>query len=182
MGTAQFQPVTPLTTAQTQQVFVHDASVPAATGSDPHDAGVRPVNANDSPLAQLYTARNNPMNVTLQSWSAATGTVTTSADNNGGTRVHATFSNLIPLGHYSLFLRQLAGRSGAILMPVDITGAAANLVAGPNGDAVFDADTSATIPTGAQLVLIYHSDGQDHQSSIGVPGVNAHPQLITRVP
>ena len=182
LGTAQFQPVTPLTTAQTQQVYVHDSSAPAAAGDEPHDAGLRPVNANDSPLVQLFSARNAPLNVTLQSWGAATGSVTTSADGNGGTRVHATFANLVPLGHYSLFLRQLAGRTGAVLMPVDIAGAGANFVASPDGAGALDVDSPAAIPTGAQLVLIYHSDGQDHQSSMGVPGVNAHAQLITRVP
>ena len=36
-------------------------------------------------------------------------------------------------------------------------------------------------PAGAQLVLIYHSDGTDHQSSPGNLGVNAHEQLIMRV-
>ena len=182
MGTAQFQPVTPQTTAQTQQVYVHDASAPAASGAEPHDAGLRPVNANDSPLVQLYSAKNVALNVTLQGWSAATGTVTTTDDGNGGTRVHASFANLIPLGHYSLFLRGLAGRTGAVLMPVDISGAAANFIASPDGGAVFDVDSPAAIPTGAQLVVIFHSDQKDHQSSMGVPGVNAHAQLITRVP
>ena len=38
------------------------------------------------------------------------------------------------------------------------------------------------MPAGAQLVLVYHSDGAEHQSSLGKLGVTAHPQLITRVP
>ena len=38
------------------------------------------------------------------------------------------------------------------------------------------------MPSGSQLVLVFHSDGADHTSSIGVLGTNAHPQLITRVP
>ena len=119
-----FLPVTAQTTAQPAQVFVRDSAAPAQT--DPsaggmHDAGLRPPADTDSPNAQLTNAHGDPLNVSIAGWHAATG----DADlqplaQGGGTRVRASFHGLIPMGRYSLFVRQLAGRVGVVLTPVDI--------------------------------------------------------------
>jgi hypothetical protein len=43
--------------------------------------------------------------------------------------------------------------------------------------------TTPTMLTRANAVLlVYHTDGQAHGLSRGVPGVTAHHQLIARVP
>lgn len=184
LATARFEPVTPLTTAQTEQVFVRDASAPAqpfgpGTG---HDSGLRPPKETDSTLAPLFTAHGVALNVSIADWRGATGQVELTPAPDGGTRVRATFARLVPRGRYSLFLRQLAGRSGAVLLPVDFTGAADSFFADAEGNGMLTTSCPNPIPAGAQMVLVFHSDGVDHASSIGDPGVNAHLQLITRVP
>ena len=181
LASATFQPVTAATTAQPPQVFVRDASAQAQTGDNPHDYGIRPPADNDSDAAMLYNARGESMHTGLGSWRTALGTATFEAGPKT-TKVHATFLRLIPNGHYSLFVRQLAGRAGAVFTPLDLIGAENSFIAGVQGTADVTVNSPLEMPAGSQLVLVYHSDGADHQSSIGVLGTNAHPQLITRVP
>ena len=183
--TARFEPVTPQTTAHTEQVYVHDASASAAPttdGTDGHSAGLRPPRDTDVDAATLYTANNTPLNTTLGAWRAASGNVELTPTSDGGTRVRATFARLIPNGRYSLFVRQLAGRTGPVLTPIDLTGAADGFFADADGNGQLGVTAPNAIPSGAQLVLVFHSDKTDHGSSVGNPGVNAHAQLITRVP
>ncbi len=185
LGALTFQPVTPQNTAASAHVFIRDASAPAQT--DPgsgavHDAGVRPFGENDPPSAQLMNANGVPLKVSLAEWRAATGTAELAPTSGGGTRVRAAFRGLIPMGRYSLFIRQLAGRAGVVLTPGDVTGSADTFFADPDGAGRIEIESPNVIPSGAQLVLIFHSDGTDHQSSPGNLGVTAHEQLITRVP
>lgn len=183
--TARFEPVTPQTTAHTEQVFVHDASAPAAPAADDsggHAAGLRPPRETDVDAVTLYTAANAPINTTLGAWRAASGMVDLTPTPDGGTRVQAKFARLIPNGRYSVFVRQLAGRTGPVFTPIDLTGAADGFFADGDGNGQLTVNAPNAIPSGAQIVLVYHSDKTDHGSSIGNPGVNAHAQLITRVP
>jgi hypothetical protein len=181
LASATFQPVTAVTTAQPPQVFVRDASAQAQTGDNPHDYGLRPPTDNDSDAAFLYNAHGESMHTGLGSWRTALGTATFEPGPQAN-KVHASFQRLIPLGHYSLFVRQLAGRAGAVFTPLDLIGAQNNFIADGQGTADITVNSPLQMPSGSQLVLVYHSDGADHQSSIGVLGTNAHPQLITRVP
>jgi hypothetical protein len=181
LAAATFQPVTAATTAQPPQVFVRDASAQAQTGDNPHDYGIRPPGDNDSDAAVLYNARGESLHTGLGSWRTALGTATFEPAQRT-TKVHASFQRLIPLGHYSLFVRQLAGRTGTVFTPLDLIGMGNNFVADGQGTADITVNSPLEMPAGSQLVLVYHSDGADHQSSIGVLGLNAHPQLITRVP
>jgi hypothetical protein len=182
---AQFQPVTAATTAQPAQVFVRDSAAPAQlaeAAGGAHDAGLRPPAETDGPSAQLYNAHGEMLKVSIADWRAASGKADLTPTPDGGIRVHGAFTKLIPGGRYSLFIRQLAGRSGIVLTPVDIIGAADTFFADRDGNGDLVVQSPNVIPSGAQLVLIYHSDGTDHQSSPGNLGVNAHEQLITRVP
>jgi hypothetical protein len=181
LASATFQPVTAATTAQPPQVFVRDASAQAQTGDNPHDYGIRPPGDNDSDAAVLYNAKGESIHTGLGSWRTALGTATFDPGPKT-TKVHATFLRLIPNGRYSLFVRQLAGRTGAVFTPLDLAGAQNSFTASGQGTADVTIDSPLEMPAGSQLVLVYHSDGADHQSSIGVLGLNAHPQLITRVP
>jgi len=179
-----FQPVAPETTAQAAHVFVRDSAAPAQSdpaGGPVHDAGIRPFTPNDPPNAQLTNAHGGGLNVSIAEWRAASGTAEIAPATNG-LRVRIACRGLIPMGRYSVFVRQLAGRAGVVLTPVDITGAADTFFADANGVGGIVIETPNAIPSGAQLVLIYHSDGADHQSSPGELGVTAHEQLITRVP
>ncbi|HEY0381601.1 MAG TPA: hypothetical protein VGC72_05330 [Candidatus Elarobacter sp.] len=182
LASATFQPVTAATTAQPPQVFVRDASAQPQTGDNPHDYGIRPPGDNDSDAAMLYNAHNESIHTGLGTWRTADGTATFEPAAQAMTKVHTVFHRLIPNGRYSLFVRQIAGRAGAVFTPLDLIGATNNFTAGTDGSADFTVNSPLQMPSGSQLVLVFHSDGADHQSSIGVLGTNAHPQLITRVP
>jgi hypothetical protein len=185
LASVTFQPVTAQTTAQPAHVFVRDSAAPASTDESMgglHDKGLRPPADTDSPSAQLSNAHGESLKVSIADWRSATGTADFAPGPGGGVRVRAAFKGLIPMGRYSLFIRQLAGRAGVVLTPVDITGVADTFFADKDGIGMIAVDSPNVIPPGAQLVLIYHSDGSDHQSSPGNLGVNAHEQLITRVP
>jgi len=179
---ATFQPVTAATTAQPPQVFVHDSSAQAQTGDNPHDWGLRPPGDNDSDAAPLLNAHGDSIKAGLGVWRTATGTASFEPGSQGGSRIKASFRGLLPNARYSLFVRQLAGRTGTVFTPLDIVGATNNFTADGAGNGALSVEVPAQLVSGAQLVLVYHSDGTDHQSSIGVLGTNAHPQLITRVP
>lgn len=181
LASATFQPVTAANTAQPPQVFVHDNSAQAQTGDYPHDWGLRPPADTDPDAAPLSNAHGADIHAVLGVWRTADGAVTF-APGPRTTAVHAGFRHLIPNARYSLFVRQLAGRTGMVFTPLDLVGAANNFNADTVGTADITVDSPLQLPAGAQLVLIYHSDGADHQSSVGVLGINAHPQLITRVP
>jgi len=181
LTTAMFQPVNAATTAQPPQVFIRDPGVQADPGENGHVLGLRPPGDNDADGLPLFNARGDSIRAALGVWRTATGKVTFDRTPQS-TKVRATFLGLIPTGHYSLFVRQLAGRAGVAFTPLDLVGAANNFSADDAGRGDIIVDSPLQLPTGAQLVLVYHSDRTDHQSSIGVLGTNAHPQLITRVP
>jgi len=179
---ATFQPVTAANTAQPPQVYVRDTSAQAQTGENAHDWGLRPPGDNDSDAAPLLNAHGVSIKAGLGVWRTATGTATFEPGRQGGSVVKASFRGLLPNARYSLFVRQLAGRTGAVFTPLDVVGATNNFSADGAGNGALNVTVPAQLASGAQLVLVYHSDGTDHQSSIGVLGLNAHPQLITRVP
>jgi hypothetical protein len=181
LAAAAFQPVTAATTAQPPQVFVRDASAQAQTGDNPHDFGLRPPGENDSDAAPLYNAHGDAIRAGLGVWRTAAGTATFEPGPQT-IMVRASFRGLVPDGRYSLFTRQLAGRTGVVFTPLDLVGATNSFSADGQGKGEIAVASPLQLPSGAQLVLVYHSDGTDHQSSIGVLGTNAHPQLITRVP
>jgi len=181
-ATAMFNPVDAATTSQPVQVFVHDTSAQAQTGDGGHDWGLRPPSINDADTAPLYNARGEALKTLLGSWRTADGNASFDPAPQGATRVRVSFRGLVPNGRYSLFLRQLAVRMNAVFTPLDLVGTQNSFSADAQGNAQTAVVTPLQLPSGAQLVAFYHSDGTDHQSSLGNPGVNAHAQLILRVP
>jgi hypothetical protein len=177
---ATFQPVTPTMTSQTSDVFVRDASAQAQPGPGGHDFGLRPPGDSDADSTPLYNAHGQPLKAVLGVWRTGDGRADLQPTPRG-TRVHATFHHLIPNGRYSLFLRQLAGKTGTVFTPLDVTGAANSFTTDATGYGEIAVTSPLQIPPGTQLVVVYHSDGADHQSSLGNPGVNAHTQLIARL-
>ncbi len=181
LASATFQPVTAATTAQPPQIFVRDPSAQAQIGDNAHDWGLRPPTAGDADGLPLFNAHGEALRAGLGVWRTADGTATFDA-RPSVTIVRATFHHLIAGGRYSLFVRQLAGRAGPVFTPLDVVGAANSFTADTRGNGQIEVSCPLQMPSGSQLVLVYHSDGVDHESSIGVLGTNAHPQLITRVP
>ena len=178
---ATFQPVTAATTAQPPQVFVRDPRAPGDIGDNAHDVGLRPPTDRDADGLPLFNAHGDPLRAALGVWRTAEGTATFDTGRSA-TIVHATFHYLIPNGRYSLFVRQLAGRTGPVFTPLDITGTGNSFTADGRGYGQVNVSSPLQMSSGSQLVLVFHSDGRDHRSSIGVLGTNAHPQLITLVP
>jgi hypothetical protein len=181
-ATATFQPVDVATTSQPPQVYVHDNSAQAQPGDGGHGWGLRTPTVNDADTAPLFNAHGDALKALLGGWRTADGTATFDPAPQGTILVRTTFRGLVPNGRYSLFVRQLAPRAGAVFTPLDMVGARNSFSADAQGNAQTAVVTPLQLPSGAQLVAIYHSDGVDHQSSLGNPGVNAHAQLILRVP
>ena len=179
---ATFQPVDPSTTSQSPGVFVHDSSAQAQPGDGGHDFGLRAPTDNDSDAAPLYNARGDALKTLLGTWRTAGGTASFEPGAQGGTSVHLFFRGLVPNGRYSLFLRQLAVRSAPVFTPLDLVGTQNSFTADAQGTGETVVLSPLQLPAGAQLVAFYHSDGVDHQSSLGNPGVNVHAQLILRLP
>ena len=180
-ATATFQPVTAATTSQPAQVFVRDTSSQAQPGENGHVWGLRAPSDADADSAPLMNARGEPIRTVLGVWRTSDGSASIDPTPQG-TKVHAVFHHLLPSARYSVFLRQLAGRTGAVLTPLDLVGTQNNFSADAQGNAELALTSPLEMPSGTQILLIYHSDGVDHQSSVGNPSVNAHAQLITRVP
>jgi hypothetical protein len=181
-ATAMFQPVDAATTSQPVQVFVHDNSAQAQPGDGGHNWGLRPPTSNDPETAPLYNARGESLKSLLGIWRTADGSASFETAPQGATRVRMSFRGLVPNGRYSLFVRQRAVRMDPVFTPLDLVGTQNSFTADQQGNAEAAVVTPLQLPTGAQLVAFYHSDGIDHQSSLGNPGVNAHAQLILRVP
>ena len=175
-----FQPVAPSTSSQPSQVYVHDASAPAETGDAGHAYGLRPPADSDPDTAPLFNARGDGIKTLLGTWRTADGSATFDQTREG-VRVRAAFHGLVPNGRYSLFVRQMAVRVGATYTPLDGVGNENSFTADAQGAAQANVPAPLQLPPGAQLVAFYHSDGVDHQSSLGNPGVNVHAQLILRV-
>ena len=162
--------------------FVTDAAAPAATGPQgiKHVAGVRPALVDqDQKSAPVFTADNKPLGFTLGEWLGATGKVT--IDGKEPVKLSATFVGLKPQGHYSLFENHFDEKPIGFT-PTDGTGKTNNFVAKADGTASITM-TLPHMPTHDNAVLlVYHSDGKDHGTERGSIGVDAHHQIIVRIP
>ncbi|MCS3725358.1 hypothetical protein [Bradyrhizobium betae] len=163
------------------QVFVEDASAPEATGPQgiKHVAGVRPPFIDQDPkTSKLFNAEHKPLGFDLQSWLAATGTVTIT-EKDGKATLEATFKNLQPNASYSLFENHFDTKPISFT-PMDGAGKTNSFTAKADGTASIVV-TLPSIPTHDNAVLvIYNSGGQPHGMERGRIGVDAHHQIIAR--
>jgi hypothetical protein len=165
------------------QVFVESAGAAAGIGPQqiPHSAGYRPARLSDPPDTLLYGADGVPLNLTLRRWLDARGTAAIDPIDDGGDRIAAFFIGLIPHGTYSLF--EVTFRSGGnVFTPLDGRGASTAFVADARGRARVTVSAPRVLTRSNAVLLSYHSDGQTHGRSRGMPGINVHDQLIARVP
>ena len=166
------------------QVFVKDVSAAEGTGPQniAHAAGLRPARLDDSPELVLYNANGDSLGFTLDRWLAASGTLSIDAQPGGPTRLSMSFRKLIPFGVYSIF-RATFSPDGTTFVPIDGDGTTNTFTSAVDGSANF----SVTMPAGRlshanAIVLILHSDSQEHGVTRGLIGLNAHHQLIVRIP
>lgn len=164
------------------QVFV---KTPGMAGVGPqqiaHVMGVMPAHLSDPASAPLYTARGKPLHITLGRWLGAQGMATIAPLGSHGQKVTASFAGLIPRGSYSLFVAEFRP-GGNVLAPLDGMGKSNNFVATAAGMGSITVTTPTMLSHDKAVLLVYHSDGQTHGASRGMPGVTAHHQLIARVP
>lgn len=166
------------------QVFVRDGANPAAVGPQniKHAAGVRPAFVDQDPKnAPVFNAEAQPLNFDLGQWLSAKGAVSIRPAPGGKAQISATFHALQPGGHYSLFENHFDQKPIGFT-PLDGTGTANNFVASATGTAQINV-LAPSVPTHANAVLlVYHSDGQNHGGERGEIGITAHHQLIARIP
>ena len=85
------------------------------------------------------------------------------------------------MGHYSLFENHFDQKPIGFT-PTDGTGKTNNFIAKADGTATI-AMTIPHMPTHDNAVLlVYHSDAKDHGAERGAIGVDAHHQIIVRIP
>ena len=165
------------------QVFVRDPGATAGAGPQniEHGAGLRPAFVDESGSTSIYTARGEPLApLTLGTWLAARGSVSITP-RDGGASASAVFAGLHPGGVYSLFENHFDQKPIGFT-PLDGSGKTNTFIADANGNARV-ALVMTAMPTGANAVLlVFHSDGEAHGASRGAIGVNAHHQLIAKVP
>lgn len=163
-------------------VFVADAAAPAAIGPQgiKHVAGIRPAFVDqDGKSASVFTADNKPLGFTLGEWLGATGKVT--IDGINPVQLSATFNGLKPHGHYSLFENHFDQKPIGFT-PMDGTGKTNNFVAKADGTATITMTLPHTPTHDNAVLLVYHSDDKDHSAERGAIGVDAHHQIIVRIP
>ncbi len=144
-------------------------------------AGCRPLLLRDPPDAKLFTAEGKPLPLAASTWFRASGRVTITPSASGGAEIVATFTGLEPKGVYSLFENHFDVKPIGFT-PLDGPGTTNSFVAGGDGSAMVKLH-APDVPTSVNAVLlVYHSDGKTHGRSRGEIGVNAHHQLIAKVP
>lgn len=166
------------------QVFVRDPAAPTATGPQGirHVAGVRPALIDqDAKTTPLVDANGKPLRFGLADWLGAKGVVTITQSANGKTEVSARFTHRRPGGHYSLFENHF-DQQPIGFTPLDGAGKTNNFVADKNGIARATVAAAQPLTHANAVLLVYHSDKTFHGDRRGDPGVNAHHQLIARIP
>jgi hypothetical protein len=165
------------------QVFVKDAAAPASTGpqSIDHDAGLRPALFSDAGDSLLFSAHAAPLGLTLKQWLSAQGTAEIVQLNANAQNVTVHFESLSPHGVYSLFEVRY-DQQAAVFTPLDGVGTSNSFIADSGGGGSVTLLVTPPLTHANAILLVFHSDGQPHGMSPGGVGVNAHSQLILRLP
>lgn len=171
--TKQAKPVDP-------QVFVRDAKAQAGTGPQniQHASGFRPALIADSPKSALFNAQGKSLGFPLGKWLGARGKVHVGAD---GHSVTVRLSGLRPNGTYSLFENHF-DQQPIGFTPLDGSATTNTFTAKRDGKATVTVKVPDSLSHANAVLLVYHSDEQAHGASRGEIGVNAHHQLIARIP
>jgi hypothetical protein len=164
------------------QAFVADSAAPAATGPQgiAHAAGVRPAFGVDDRRFAVLNAQGKQLGFTLAEWFGARGSVTLTPGPTS-TTVAFELAGLKPGGLYSFFENHFRP-DGVTFTPLDGTAKTNTFRASPRGTAAGTMVAPGPIAHAEGVLLVYHSDDTDHGTERGQIGLNAHHQLIVRVP
>ena len=173
--THQMPPIDP-------QVFVADPKAKAGIGPQGihHAAGFRPALLEGPRDIGAYNALGAPLGFTIGQWFAATGALAI-APAGAGASIACRFANLRPNGVYSLFENHFDQKPVGFT-PLDGTGEHNSFIAEADGRASVTVRAPAKPIHANAVLLVYHSDSHDHGLERGQIGVNAHHQLIARLP
>jgi hypothetical protein len=165
------------------QAFVADPSAAAATGPQgiAHVVGVRPAYGVDDPDARVLNAQGKPLGFTLMQWFGARGRAVFALLPGGGTRMTYSLTGLVPGGVYSFFENHFS-IDGVTFTPLDGSADHNTFTATSSGAANGSISIPGAVTHSEGILLVYHSDGVAHGSERGQIGLNAHHQLIIRVP
>lgn len=116
-----------------------------------------------------------PPGVTHDAWVNAHGAWSSSTE-DGMLQTHASFTGLVPNGHYSLFSRHLSNKT-LVIEPIDHSGMTNSFIASATGAASMTITVSQALVPGDEILLVYHTDTVDHPKTIGKLGVDALVQM-----
>jgi hypothetical protein len=164
------------------QVFVKDDAAAEGTGPEniAHTAGLRPARVDDLREVVVYNAKGDSLGFTLERWFGASGSVDIDPQPNGNSRLTLKCQKLVAFGVYSVF-RIAFSPDGASFKPIDGDGTTNSFTATVDGNANVVMSSPDALVRGNAIVLILHSDSQEHGVSRGEIGVTAHQQLIARL-
>ena len=166
------------------QAFVAVASAPEVSKGlqgIPHIAGVRNAMMVDDPERPVLSGAGKPLGFTLGRWFAAAGTVDLAPQASGTERIEMHFTHLVAGGRYSLFENHF-DTMPVTFTPLDGAGTANGFVAAKDGSAATTVIAPSVLTHDNAVLVVYHSDGIDHGQSRGAIGIDAHHQLIARIP
>ncbi|WP_432258064.1 hypothetical protein [Cupriavidus sp. TMH.W2] len=163
------------------QVFVAAPSAPAAVGPQgiKRSAGLRNALISDEPSLPVMNASGQPLDISLDAWLGAKGTVILTPQPDGREKVTVILSGLKPHGHYSLFENHFDQKPVGFT-PLDGNGTDNNFVADAKGKAVMTTISPSITTHDNAVLVVYHSDRKAHGKVRGEIGINAHHQLIAR--
>jgi hypothetical protein len=172
-----------LAAALDPQVFVLDGHAHASVGPQgiAHVDGVRNALVSDARALPLYDAHRRPLHMTLGNWLSARGSVTLTSDSDGRETIVVRLSGLKPNGLYSLFENHF-DQQPVGFTPLDGSADGNTFRADVDGNAVVSITSPGVLTHANAVLVVYHSDDAAHGSERGAIGVDAHHQLIARLP
>jgi len=179
---AFFSKETQQSVALDPQVFVKDGNAKAETGPQDirHIDGFRPAHLSDPPATPVFSALGQSLGFSLGQWLGASGAVTITPRGAGAT-VRVRLTGLVPNGVYSLFENHF-DQQPVGFTPLDGSGKRNSFSAKPDGTGAITVHAPQMFTSANAVLLVYHSDRLTHGTSRGEIGVNAHHQLIAKIP
>ncbi|WP_256927981.1 hypothetical protein [Caballeronia sordidicola] len=165
------------------QVFVQAVGTPTGRGPQgiDHVGDIRNARVGDSGALPIYNAHGKPLVMNLGEWLGARGTVTLEPRNDGSERIDVSLAGLQPGAEYSLFENHFDTHPIGFT-PLDGTGQSNSFAADSYGVARVTVTAPKALTHDNAVLVVFHSDNQSHGEMRGDVGINAHHQLIARIP
>jgi hypothetical protein len=165
------------------QVFVADRGSHGGPGpqSIRHVAGFRNAFVDEGENRPLFNAAGKRIDLTAGQWFGATGTVNLSPEPDGTEAIDISLKGLKPGALYSLFENHF-DHSPISFTPLDGAAQSNSFRANAHGEAAVHVVAPHVLTHDNAVLVVLHSDDVSHGQERGDIGVDAHHQLIVRVP